>query len=495
MLDSLQHKAPTGTSRLETLDVLSVGLSVDVFRQGQAWGALQQQAAAQPNSLHVGSALPMDPKKYPSNADDKDVAYEKRELDALELGLRDFPEKWSIPTVTVVRGWSSDIPNPRVPIDMTQNMLGTLVDRLRPDAGLHWHRIRNLPNGIACDDDPEFVIESIFQLFERSPDLPAVLIYVDEGFNMQAALSSKNVSLQSIKGGLDGPREPGELTDSMVALVVGRRERINWLRFFAPYTKVNKNPVDPEFTGWARPAKQTFVPTPYIPQPFTKRALEQWDALKTLAVLHRPVTVSLDNPAKPGTRLKSEALATALADGWKKAIDGVTPSPARVFYDGGPKPVTPPLAELTPALKVAGSSVDLLDSKESYDLTQRLGDTGAASPFVGIALATMATYLNADTSIVIPLRRNDEATLITITSATPGKKPAGDPFGVNLLPQTASSEKPSARIRAELADQWRQEEARRNPTIRPIDQEQIARDKQALDDFIAGGPGVDLDKP
>ncbi|ULU23590.1 type VI lipase adapter Tla3 domain-containing protein [Dyella terrae] len=468
MLDSLQYKAPTDTSRLETLDVLSVGLSVDVFRQGQALGALQQQDAVQASSLHVGSALPMDSKKYPVTADDKDMAYSKRKLDALELALRDFPEKWSIPTVTVVRGWSPETPNPRLTADDVNEMLTTMVDGLRPDAGLHWHRIRSLPNGIACDDDPEFVIESIFQLFERSPDLPAVLIYTVDGFNMQAALSSKNVSLRSIKGGGTGPRESGELTDSMVALVVGRRERINWLRFYAPYTKVNKNPIDPEFTGWARPPKQTFVSTTYIPQPFTKRALEQWDALKTLAVLHRPVTVSLDNPAKPGTRLKNEALVTALADGWKKAIDGVTPSPARVFYDGGPKPVAPPLAELTPALKVAGSSVDLLDSKESYDLTQRLGDTGAASPFVGIALATMATYLNADTSVVIPLRHNDEATLITITSATPGKKPAGDPFGVNLLPQTASSEKPIGEIQNRWAAPWLQATARQT-TMRPID--------------------------
>ncbi|MBG6831558.1 DUF2875 family protein, partial [Pseudomonas aeruginosa] len=101
-----------------------------------------------------------------------------------------------------------------------------------------------------------------------------------------------------------------------------------------------------------------------------------------------------------------------------------------------------PLAELTPALGAAQSSLDLLDSRESYDLTQRLGDTGAASPFVGIALATMASYLNGDSSMVMPLRRKDQATLIGISSPTPGKKPAHDPFGVDLLPQTASGDGP-----------------------------------------------------
>ena len=55
----------------------------------------------------------------------------------------------------------------------------------------------------------------------------------------------------------------------------------------------------------------------------------------------------------------------------------------------------------------------------------------------------MASYLNADTSVVMPMRRQDQATIIPITSATPGKKPVGNPFGVNLMPQTASSDAPA----------------------------------------------------
>ncbi|MFU1922921.1 hypothetical protein ACM6PT_38100, partial [Klebsiella pneumoniae] len=91
-----------------------------------------------------------------------------------------------------------------------------------------------------------------------------------------------------------------------------------------------------------------------------------------------------------GERLKREALTAQLAAAWKTASAGLRPAPARLFYDGGLNAT--PLAELTPALGAAQSSLDLLDSRESYDLTQRLGDTGAASPFVGIALATMASY-------------------------------------------------------------------------------------------------------
>jgi len=97
------------------------------------------------------------------------------------------------------------------------------------------------------------------------------------------------------------------------------------------------------------------------------------------------------------------------------------------------------MAQLLPALNAAHSSLNLLDSRAGYDLTQRLGDTGSASPFVGLTLATMASYLNADTSVVMPMRRQDQATIIAVTSPTPGKKPVGNEhFSVTLKPSTTS---------------------------------------------------------
>ncbi|HIE1895159.1 TPA: type VI lipase adapter Tla3 domain-containing protein [Pseudomonas aeruginosa] len=431
------YHAPKTSPRLETLDVLSIGMSLDVFRQGQVWKALQEQNAMQAEALHVGSILPMDPKKYPTSADDKDMAYEKRKADALELVLKNFLEKWPIPTITVVRGWNPSTVNLRFSPERTKRSLSGSVDGLRAPAGLHWHRIANLHDGIICNDTPEGVLEALFSLFERHPDLPAVLVFSNDSFNMALSLMRKG---EKPIGVGTGPRQPGELTDAMVALIVGRPERVDWLRQFAPYTKVNENRIDPEFRGWGwRKPPVEFRPTRFIPQPWTARALEQWDALPVLARLHRPVSVPLTRP-DTGERLKREALTAQLAAGWKTACATLTPAPARLFYDGGLNAT--PLAELTPALGAAQSSLDLLDSRESYDLTQRLGDTGAASPFVGIALATMASYLNGDSSMVIPLRRKDQATLIGISSPTPGKKPVHDPFGVDLLPQTASGDGP-----------------------------------------------------
>ena len=476
MSDDARYRAPTTSHRLETLDVLSIGMSLDVFRQGQAWEEMQKQNVEQPDSLHVGSILPMDPKKYPVTADDKNMAYSKRKADALELGLRDFMEKWPIPTVTVVRGWDATTPNLRLTPDRIQKMLTNMVNSYRTDAGLHWHRIRNIKGGIVCNDTPESLIENLFYLFERNPDLPAVLIYSVEGVNMAGALASKDVSLKSL-GAVAGPRQSDKLTDTMVAMVVGRPERVEWLRYYAPFTKTNENAIDPEFRGWggSKPAVE-FQPSEFIPQPWTRRAFEQWDALPVLAKIHRPVIVSLLRPDN-GEQLKRQALSAQLAVGWKNATSELTPQPSRLFYDAGLNAA--PLGELSPALRMANSSLDLLESRESYDLTKRLGDTGSASPFVGIVLATMASYQNADTSVVMPMRRKDQATIIAISSPTPGKKPAGYKFGINLMPQTASSDEaePAAKV---------SEAAPRGPTRY---ERSLASGDYAIEEFLRTLPG------
>ncbi|MGV8664282.1 type VI lipase adapter Tla3 domain-containing protein, partial [Pseudomonas aeruginosa] len=82
----------------------SSGMRLYVFRQGKVWKALKEQNAMKAEALHVGSILPIDARKYPVTADATDIASEKREADALALGLKNFLEKWPIPPVTVVRG-------------------------------------------------------------------------------------------------------------------------------------------------------------------------------------------------------------------------------------------------------------------------------------------------------------------------------------------------------------------------------------------------------
>ncbi|MEN5162086.1 type VI lipase adapter Tla3 domain-containing protein, partial [Achromobacter spanius] len=136
--------------RLETLDIVRVGLSLDVYRQGQAWAQLQKQNIAQPNALLVGSALPMDRRDYPVSGSRKDLAWGQRKSNALEMALTSFPERWPVPTVLVVRDYDPRMARPRVPPKRMDVALTEMVSLELGDAGLHWHDVRQLDNGVIC---------------------------------------------------------------------------------------------------------------------------------------------------------------------------------------------------------------------------------------------------------------------------------------------------------------------------------------------------------
>jgi len=88
--------AAKSDSRLMTLDVMGIGLSVEMFRQSKAWEELQKHPK--------DSILPSDLSKYPTNEKVKELATEKRAADVLEYGASHFVEHWPIPNVSIFRG-------------------------------------------------------------------------------------------------------------------------------------------------------------------------------------------------------------------------------------------------------------------------------------------------------------------------------------------------------------------------------------------------------
>jgi len=72
----------TAPARIATLDIMGIGLSVEMFRQSQAWMQMQQHPK--------GSILPSDLSKYPTSYTFKDLASDKRAADVLEYGCQSF---------------------------------------------------------------------------------------------------------------------------------------------------------------------------------------------------------------------------------------------------------------------------------------------------------------------------------------------------------------------------------------------------------------------
>lgn len=383
--------------RLQTLDILSVGLSVEVLRQGKVWEAVKSAP-----DFHSNVLPPKDSDLW-SFSDDLYTS-SKREADTLELVLQNMVEAWPIPAVAVYDTETEGFhPN-------KEYWEKEVLHYLRSRAGMHWSQIKQL--GAVYSDTPEGVVESIFRTFERYPDMPALLVFV-EGPGGQSNANRR----------LDGPME------SYAAMIVARRERVEWLRSFARYTDYDpKDSIYPGFSAWKKAPPKSFKATPFFPEPWTDGHFKQWDALPTLARLHRPVFVKLTDDQ--GAPLKRKAQDAALQAGWQQEMGPV--APVRVFFDGGKPGIG--MARLAPVLTAANADLDLADPKEGIDLASRLGDTGAASPFVGLALAAMATAETHQPSAVVPLRREDEATFFLLTPADSNAKPD---FTPKLRPQEA----------------------------------------------------------
>jgi hypothetical protein len=427
--------------RLQTLDVLSVGLSVEMFRQRDVWKQVQEASDFYSNVLP-----PIQSEKY-LHSDDPGVFW-KRQQDALELALKPMVEAWPVPTVTVY-----DEPTEKMSPRLKQ-IFRDSIDNMRMPAGLHWTQINQLD--VVYNDTPENVVESIFLTFERYPDLPAMLVYVK---------------------GPSGEYENGKRVSNApiatyAAMVVARRERVEWLRPFLPYVHLNSDPLNPLFNGWRSKPPRTFHRTPFFPEPWSLAQFEQWDALPTLAQLHRPVVAALVDDE--GAALKRKQQEASLAAGWTAATQAA--SPARVFFDSGKPGVG--IATLSPVLTATQSELDLIDPQEGIDLSARLGDMSAASPFVGLILATMATAESGKPSMVVPLRRKDQATFMLLTK--PDKKPGADAFDVKLMPQLSEGQ--------DMPRQGPPEPERDRVASIYISPRQVAEDNRALNALLDSLP-------
>jgi len=433
--------------RMLTLDIIGVGLSVEMFRQGDVWHELKQA-----DSFSANVMPPRDSPRW-RHANGPGVL-EKRQADTLELALKAMVEAWPIPSVTVVPTDANDWLREIRSDERLREMDGRFINSTRMPAGLHWTQIKQLD--VVYSDTPEDVIEAIFRTFERSPDMPALLVYG-----------------KGPRGKYDAPRTASTPLATYAAMVVARRERVEWLRPWAPYTQMGEDTIYPGFWKWAQTPPKPFKPTPFFPTPWTRGHFKQWDELPTLAKLHRPVVARLTD--EQGTPLKRQAQHEALVEGWKQAAGETYIN--SVFFDTGKAGTG--IATLSPVLRQLKGNPDLLDPKEGIDLFARLGETGAASPFVQLVLATMAAAESKRASMVVPMRRPDQVTMIQVS-------PSDDEipsymFKPRLLPQTSQA--------PDVPEQ--QPAAPRYVAPMSMDREAVAAGRKALDELLReGGPGA-----
>lgn len=165
-------------------------------------------------------------------------------------------------------------------------------------------------------------------------------------------------------------------------------------------------------------------PTPWFPIPWNREQLETFDRLPTLGYLHRPVFVRFaDEHGKPVTRRAERQ--QLLQAGWQAALQNLPEArrkdaPARVIAaTGGKAGQLITLHGVLDAQAAAGGpEIDSGKSSQFIDADKRLGDTGAATLFVQMAIGVMGSYRDGGVSAAVNLRGEEEASIVLISPPT-----------------------------------------------------------------------------
>ncbi len=448
------------------VEVIGLGVTLDKFRQAALWKALQ-------DGTPYATIRDMEPRHYPWTREDKSAASRIHEGASLENGISDTPEYWGVPVFNaepvchneecrdraelpqggLVSGHFgmqlfvlahrelSDRPdriiekiftffdqNPDVPYvllgssdstDLRQNYLsspksfddGYIVPEM-PDASAllvlaRRERVNALrPFSFVDIDEPKTDIET---LNRHGVGRQVYLSYLE----LQGKVPLPPGSPYAFKGGGRQPTGTEWLAETAKLAV---RPDIRSAARISLGTLTNKlglqqRPQIP--TGWK--------PTPWFPVPWSKDQIDQFDGLPTLGYIHRPVFVKMtDAASKPLQHETDRQL--ALQAGWKEALQTLperdrSAGPARVLVATGNN--TRQLVNFHALLRNisenGGPEIDPSKPTKFIDVDRRLGNTGAATFFVQMAIGVMGSYREGGVSAAFNLRDVDEASIIFIS--------------------------------------------------------------------------------
>lgn len=197
-----------------TLEVRRFGVTVDRFRQRALLMRLDEASVN-------GKLLLQDPKEYPWSMGTRDTAYNQRLNNVFGYTLRNWTDYWPIPVI--VAG------PPRDQNDPDADRMATHISSADNGAGIGNTLYIRLDE-IHTEHGDE-VMSRVFEFFDRHPELPAVVLLIEDGLNARALMRTPGEDVtQSINDGNFVPKRP----DSFVALLVTRKDRVD--RLIRPYT-------------------------------------------------------------------------------------------------------------------------------------------------------------------------------------------------------------------------------------------------------------------
>jgi hypothetical protein len=401
---------------LTYLDILGIGLSIEMFPQSLAWDEMQLYES--------GSIFQTALTKFGARSDPDSAVVKRRTADALAACVKDFVHDWPIPTVCILpqRPAADSLLSANV-VDGAggRDAIESWIGNLCAASELPSHRLAYL--GSYFDKEPEHIFERAFQFLDAHRDVPALLICVADGDVMRKLLGDVNH-----QPGIPGATHRFDsLVESAVFLLVGRKERSQMLRYFAGTPATHLYAPGPQRPG--------FKPSKFLPGLWNHDQLDQFDNTPVVARIGRPVRISYAKQVADESGEESVVLMhdqerfDVFGNAFKSFVGSIEPGKtSRIFFDNGGPKTGRHVVPLALAVEAVLPEFDLFDYQRGFDMYQRVGNLGAAGPYVQWVLAAYAACENGDTSLAVNLRQKTEATL-TAVSANPVAEAKADAPG------------------------------------------------------------------
>ena len=450
------------------LEVLGLGVTYEKYRQGKLWDALQQ------GNAH-SSIRERDPKKYEWADTDKIGNSGSRALDALENGAERSPMFWGAPTMYA----GAPIERPDWQPSAIRPIAG--LGGGAENTGMAWHLFVTGPWQLS--ERPDLLLEQAFVLFDKYPDLPYVVLTSNDDMATRDSTRAPGTPTL-VKDGYYIPERP----DASAVLVLARRERVEPLRPYVwddpdndylqenlrrMYFKLGRDVPNPEklahpdevnigrqptvaewlqaaaafaknpvfdkkdgsplvdaFKRWANHPPKDWKPTPWFPVPWNREQMQAFDNLPSLGFIHRPVFVKFeDEHGKPITR--RDARQKLLEAGWQQALQTLPDAerakgPARIVaaFDNNIDHLVAMEGMLHQHAAQGGPEIDSGTTAQFINTDRRLGNTGAATFFMQMALGVMGSYIEGGPSAAVNLRDPAGASIVFISPPSEERRKA-----------------------------------------------------------------------
>ena len=196
------------------------------------------------------------------------------------------------------------------------------------------------------------------------------------------------------------------------------------------------------FRRWLNDPPKDWKPTPWFPVPWNRNQMEAFDKLPSLGYIHRPVFVKFeDEHGQPVKR--RDARQKILEAGWQQALQTL-PEAERAK---GPSRIVGAFGEhveqriglegVLTLMPRRAAEIDTAKTAQFINTDRRLGNTGASTFFVQMALGVMGSYIAGGTSAAINLRDPAGASIVFIsppTEANRNKQKGWDVFKHRVQP-------------------------------------------------------------